>query len=125
MVCVDDSPDVNLMMSRLIDSTAGMACVGCLDSADRLIDEVRNLGATVVLLDATMPGKPPLDEMRKLAAQSPEVKTIVFSGYDDPAFICAALEAGAWGCVSKYDEPDAILQAVQRAAEGMAWVPRR
>jgi DNA-binding NarL/FixJ family response regulator len=125
VLCVDDSADMTSMMRMLIDAEPMMQCVGCLASADHLIQKVRDLKLLpdVVLLDATMPGKSPLDEMKRLATEFPAIRTIVFSGHDDAAFVAGVRDKGAWGCVSKRDEPDAILLAVREVAAGNTWFP--
>ena len=129
VLCVDDSPDITTMMRMVIDGEPTMQCVGCLASADHLIEKVRRLSPPpdtlplVVLLDATMPGKSPMAAMSALAAEFPAIRTIIYSGHHDPGFIDRAKAAGAWGCVSKGDEPDVILRAVREVAGGNAWWP--
>jgi DNA-binding NarL/FixJ family response regulator len=121
------------VMRMVIDAEPGMQCVGCLASADKLHDEVRRLSVPpqghaplVILLDATMPGKSPFAAMTEVAAEFPDVRTIIYSGYDDPAFIERALEAGAWDCISKRDDPDAIVKAVKEvvARDRLARTPK-
>ena len=46
------------------------------------------------------------------------IRTIVYSGHDDPGFLERMRGAGAWGCVSKREEPDTILRAVREVAAG-------
>jgi len=126
VLCVDDRPDVATAMRLLIQS-ASMECVGCLDSADDLVDEVqrRDPRPDVVILDATMPGKDSMTAMAELAAACPDTRTIIYSGYDDAALVRRAREAGAWGCVSKHDEPKALLRAVKDVAAGRTVWPGR
>lgn len=124
VLCVDDNPDMTAAMRMLIDTEPRMECVGCLSSADRLVHELRRLRPDVVLLDATMPGKDPLQAISEIAAEFPAIRTIVLSGHDDPAFIERAGSAGARGCLSKRDEPGTILRAVREVAAGNAWWPR-
>lgn len=124
VLCVDDSTDMTTMMQLILDSESDMHCLGCLKSADRLVAEVRTLMPDVVLLDASMAGKVPFDAMRELASEVPQVRTVVVSGHDDEAFVGAAMSAGAWGCVSKRDEPDTIVRAVREVAAGRFWLAR-
>jgi DNA-binding NarL/FixJ family response regulator len=102
-----------------------MECVGCLPSADGLIEEVHRQTPPpdVVLLDATMPGRSAFDALAELVVLSPNTRAIICSGYDDPAFINRAVNAGAWGCISKHDEPTTILRAVRAVAAGNRWPP--
>jgi len=126
VLCVDDSPDMVAVMRMMIDAEPTMQCVGCLTSADNLVEEARRLSPPpdVVILDATMPGKSPLASMSELAAQLPGIKTIIYSGYDDPEFVDQAIKAGAWACIAKRNNPDAILRAVREVAAGNRWSPR-
>ena len=131
VLCVDDNQDLTAALRMVIDSEPKMQCVGCLTSADDLIEKVRRLGplpasaSLVILLDATMPGKDPFAAMSELAAEFPRIKTVVYSGHDDPDFIDKAVSAGAWGCVSKHEDPRTILEAVREVAAGNFWSPRR
>lgn len=127
VLCVDDNPDVAAGMRMLIESDPSMRCVGCLGSADGFVEfmQGQHPAPDVVLLDATMPGSDPFVIMQELAGSRPGTRTIIFSGHDDPAFVERAIDAGAWGCVSKHDEPTAILQAVREVAAGHVLAPRR
>lgn len=119
VLCVDDVADVTKVLQLLIDMEPDMECVGCLALADDMVDRARDLKADVVLLDATIPsGKSPFEVMSELSSRSPQVKTIIFSGYTGQAFMDRANAAGAWGCVSKNDPPQEVLQAVREVAAG-------
>jgi two-component system response regulator DesR len=127
---VDDNRDLSAVLGMVINAEPDMRCVGTLVSADKLVAEVRRFCTQaprptpdaakplVVILDATMPGKDPLEAMSELAAAFPQVRTIIYSGHDDPGFIKRAVDAGAWGCVSKRDEPTAITRAVREVWAG-------
>jgi len=63
-----------------------------------------------------MPGREPLDAVREIARSHPEVRSVVYSGYDDQATIDCALEAGARGFVSKHAEIEVFIDAVRKVA---------
>ena len=56
--------------------------------------------------------------LRQLRRETPAVKVLVFSMYEDPAFVASALEAGAVGYVTKNDDPDTLLEAIDKAWQG-------
>ncbi len=118
ILCVDDNADMLEMMRMLLDTEPSMQCVGCLHSADRLIEYVAETEPPpqIILLDATMPGEDPLAVLRKMSDLPLTCRTIVFSGYDDAEFLGRVRRAGAWGFVSKRDEPDAFLKAIREVA---------
>jgi DNA-binding NarL/FixJ family response regulator len=124
VMVVDDLAQIREVIRVLVDLEPDLECVGCSETADNLVNEARNLNADIVLLDASMPGCDPLGAMSELSRALPHVRTIVVSGRDDGAFIDQAMECGAWGCVSKYDPPTAIVRAVRQVAAGKAVLDR-
>lgn len=123
VLVVDDAQDLTILYLNLINSEPDMACVGTLDSADGLTEEVDGKHVDVVLLDFTMAGKPPLEAIGELAESSPKTRVLVFSGYDDPATLNKALDAGAWGLVSKHEDPMSVITAIRRVAGGEVYMP--
>ena len=120
VLCVDDLPDVAAALRLIIQSDPSMECVGCLNSADDLVGEVRGRDPRpdIVVLDATMPGRDPMEAMKDLATECPSTRTIIYSAHDDPEFVSRAKGAGAWGCVSKHAEPRELMQAVRDVGAG-------
>lgn len=124
VLCVDDVPSITALYAKLIDKEPDMRCVGTLADASALDEAVRRTGADVVLLDLTMPaGKDPLTALRELLGASPDVRVLVFSGHDDLDAQSAALDAGAWGLVSKHGEPSEVLAAIRKVARGEVVLP--
>lgn len=123
VLIVDDSADLRGML-RAYFQREGMEVVGMLESADALIGAAASQRPDVALVDLTMPGRDPLEAVRELAQQRPEVRIVVCSGYDDQATIDSAIEAGASGFVSKHADIDGIVLAVRRAWSGEGSVRR-
>jgi len=126
VVCVDDLSDITDVMRMMINAEAGdMEYVGSFSSANDLVGEVCRIDPSpdVVILDASMPGKDSFEAMRELAASCPQVRTIIYSGYDSRDFTDRAFDAGAWGCVSKSGEPQEIVRAVREVAAGNTYFP--
>lgn len=120
VLCVDDSADIADLYATVISGESDMEVVGTLSSADRLSEEAVRVRPQIVLLDLTMPGKPPLDALSELGDVAPETRVIVFSGYDDPETKDQVFDAGAWELVSKHDDVSAVLAAIRRVARGDA-----
>lgn len=72
----------------------------------------------VVILDVWMPDMNGLEVQSVLRKDSPETRIIFISGRDDPAVCQAALDAGAFGFLSKPFDDEALLQLVRKAVAG-------
>jgi DNA-binding NarL/FixJ family response regulator len=83
VLMVDDTVDIAVLFRRLIDSQKDMSCVGMLHDANQLDAEVERLHPDVVVLDLTMPGKPPLNALRELSSRSEQPRVLAFSGFED------------------------------------------
>ena len=69
----------------------------------------------VAILDVWMPDMNGLEVQAALRTASPETRIIFISGRDDPSVRHTALEAGAFGFLSKPFDDEAFLQLVRKA----------
>ena len=118
VLCVDDHAFLAEGLKTRLNAETDMECVGRLSTADGLTSTVRETGANVVLLDIEMPGQDAFEALRDLARQFPEVRVIMLSAYVRDSYIDAAYKAGAWGYLSKADDPDEIVDAIRRVSHG-------
>lgn len=118
ILCVDDHEFLVEGLKARLNAEADMECVGRLPTADGLISKVRETDANIVLLDIEMPGLDAFEALRDLVRQSPDVRVIMLSAYVRDSYIDTAYQAGAWGYLSKADDPDEIVKAVKQVAQG-------
>src|SRR5262245_20486747 len=118
VLCVDDNPFVADGIKIRLAIHPGFEWVGHLSTADHLIQEVLRLAPEVVLLDIDMPGRDSLAALEELSAAVPGARTIIVSGYERDDYLDRAVEAGAWGYVSKNDGPQQIVEAILEVHAG-------
>ncbi|MDX2147488.1 MAG: response regulator transcription factor [Planctomycetota bacterium] len=118
ILCVDDNPEMCAALQSLLQSDQRFTWLGHRENADGLINTVRRLQPAIVLLDIDMPGKDAIEALTEIALNCPRTRTIVFSGHARRDLIERAVEAGAWGFISKNDGDGQLIQAVERILEG-------
>lgn len=118
VLCVDDHACVVEGLQAHLQTTRDIEFVGRLSSAEDLVAEARRTNAQVVILDIEMPGPDVFEVMEDLHRQLPTARTIILSAYVRDHYIDSAVTAGAWGYLSKNDEPDAIVDAIRKVAAG-------
>ena len=116
--CVDDHAFLVEGLQARLSLARDMEFVGRLGSAEDLVQEVKRTNPDVVLMDIEMPGPDPFEAMEDLRRQCPNVRTIMLSAYVRDHYIDAAVNAGAWGYLSKHDDPEKILHAIRDVANG-------
>jgi DNA-binding NarL/FixJ family response regulator len=117
--CADDNPMVTEALRRYIERSPDFDWIGGAEDADQLIDEVSRRGCPdIVLLDIDMPGRDPFEAIGDLAEHCANTRVLMYSGMVKRDLIDRAIEAGAWGYVSKADGEAELFAAMRKAMAG-------
>lgn len=118
ILCVDDHAFLVDGLRARFSLEPDLKWVGRLPSADGLVQEVKRLRPSIVLLDIEMPGPDPFEVADDLRRQCENTRVIILSAYVRDHYISAAYKAGVWGYFSKSDEPDAIIEGIRKVDRG-------
>ena len=113
---LDDDASMLKAMGRLLAS-AGFAVEKFSDPAE-FLSQLEYARCRVAILDVWMPDMNGLEVQACLRRDSPETRIIFMTGREDPLIRQTALDAGAFGFLSKPFEDEALVQLVHRANEG-------
>ena len=94
-------------------ATNGLECV----------EAVQRFLPSVVVTDVSMPKMNGIEATRRIANGCPEVKVVILSAYDDPAFVEAALNAGASAYVTKLFALEELIPAIEAVMAGRSCFP--
>jgi DNA-binding NarL/FixJ family response regulator len=72
----------------------------------------------VIVLDIALPGVSGIEILRRLIARRPDARVLMFSMYQDGIYATHAMNAGAFGYLSKASAPDLLVRAVRTVAAG-------
>lgn len=82
------------------------------------VEMARTLRPDVVVMDIHMPELTGIEATRRIRHDNPDVRVLVLTAYDNPAYVHALLEAGADGFVLKTAELQQLLRALREVAVG-------
>src|SRR6516162_7311998 len=125
VVVLEDHPVLCDGLKQLINSQSDLACVGVADDvsgAKRLVQECK---PDLIVLDLRLKAGDSLDFIKTLRVESPEVKVLVLSQYDELIFAERALRAGASGYIMKENATDEVLRAVRKVLAGELYFSER
>jgi len=121
VVVVDDHPVFRKGLVALLRAS-DVEVVGEAESGTEAIEVVRDVAPDLVLMDLGLPDASGIVATERIVAESPDVRVVVITLFDDEQSVRAAFEAGASAYVLKRSPPDQIIAAMDAALSGALWV---
>lgn len=125
VLLVDDDALVRAGLRMMLRGADGVEVVGEAADGCEVPAAVREFSPDVVLMDIRMPGTDGITATRALTAapgpsarSSPRPHVIVLTTFDSRTEVLEAMRAGAAGYLLKHTDPEEIVTAVLRAAQG-------
>jgi DNA-binding NarL/FixJ family response regulator len=120
VVLVDDEQLMRGGLRMMMESADDIEVVGEAGDGAEALEMVAVLKPDVVLMDIRMPRKDGLAATEQLAAQGDGPKVIMLTTFGEDEYVYRALRAGAVGFLLKDTPPEDLVEAVRKAASGMA-----
>jgi DNA-binding NarL/FixJ family response regulator len=116
----DDHRVVRVGLEQLLGTFDDVELVGAAAGGEEAVALCAAERPDVLLLDLAMPDLDGIAVTRRVAAEVPETRVVLFTSFSDRDGIVAALDAGAVGYLLKDAEPQDIHNAIRAAARGEA-----
>jgi DNA-binding NarL/FixJ family response regulator len=120
ILVADDHPIVRDGLIAVLSTQPDFEVVGDAATGPQTIQKVIDLRPDVLLLDLEMPDLDGVETLKRLRAQNPDLRAIVFTAFDTDDRILQAVQAGAQGYLLKGVPRDEIFGAVRAVHAGGA-----
>jgi DNA-binding NarL/FixJ family response regulator len=119
LVLVDDQAVIRAGFRVIFESESDLEVVGEASTGPDAVAVVARTRPDVVCMDVRMPGGDGLAATRRILAAGPGAPAVlVVTTFDLDEYVFGALEAGASGFLLKDAEPEELVAAVRRLADG-------
>jgi DNA-binding NarL/FixJ family response regulator len=113
VILVDDHPVVRQGLADLLRQ-AGFDVVAQTATSEDAITALRENEADALVVDLTLEHGSGAEVMKAARKYRPSLPMVVYSVHEDGDKVRQAMQAGAMGYVTKREDPDVLLEALQR-----------
>ncbi len=122
VLIADDHAVLRAGLKLLIAAQSDMAVAAEAASGPETVRSAQATAPDVVLLDLSMPGARSTETIQHLRRVAPSARVLVLTMHDDPAYMRAALQAGASGYLVKSAADVELLTAIRAIYHGRTFV---
>ena len=120
VLLADDHRVVGEGLKRILANDFDL--VGVVEDGRALVAPARQLQPDVIVADISMPHLNGIDAMVQLKKSAPDVKVVILTMHQEPAYARRALDAGASGFVLKHSAPAELVMAIEAALKGQTFI---
>jgi DNA-binding NarL/FixJ family response regulator len=118
ILVVDDHPIVRKGLAQLIAHEPDIEMVGGADNVVDALRQVADLQPDLVVVDMSLKDSHGLELLALIKAQFVDVRTLVWSMFEEKIYAERALRAGAMGYVNKQESNSQLLAAIRQVLAG-------
>jgi len=118
VLLVDDHPVTLRGVRDYLRAKQHISVVGQALDGTEAFEKARKLFPDVILLDLRLPKMNGLEATKKIVREIRGTRVLIFTMYDDRAFVEESIRAGASGYVLKSSSPRELVRAIERVSSG-------
>lgn len=114
VLIVDDHPVVREGLARLGDQEPDIEICAGADNVEDAMRQVREMRPDLVVVDISLKGSHGIELITQLKAFDEQIKTLVWSMFDEKVYAERALRAGALGYINKQEPIETVITAIRQ-----------
>jgi two-component system response regulator NreC len=122
LLLADDHAVLRAGLRLLLDAQPDFEVVAEAGDGAGAVEQTRTTAPDIALLDISMPGLGSAETVKQLLRVKPDMRVIMLTMHDDPAYVRAAILAGAVGYVLKKVVDLELLLAIRAVAQGRMFI---
>ncbi len=125
VMIVDDHTMVRAAISHLIGGVCDIEVVAEADSGERALETLRSKSIDAVLCDIHMAGMGGYECLKRAHHTNPRLGLVALTAEADVTLARQVLDCGVHAYVTKDADPDELISAIRKAADGKRFVSSR
>lgn len=122
VLLADDHPIVRDGLKKVISLLPDMAVMGEATNGSEVLEYLRNQTFELLLLDMSMPEPSGVELITRIRSHGFKLPILILSMLHEVSVVSRAIKAGANGYIGKESEPDKLLKAIRKTADGGKYI---
>jgi len=122
VLIVDDHAIVRDGINALLDLAGDISVAGEAANGSEALVQAHKLRPDVVVMDISMPILGGIEATRRLRRELPQIKVLALTQHDDKEHVISAIEAGAFGFISKTAASEELLTGIRAVHRGDSYI---
>lgn len=121
MISISIADNQPVVMQGIKSFFKGHSKISVSDTIQNLKDldySLKKKAASILIIDIELEGLHSINSLKKIIAENPETRLLIYTGASEKLFGATSLKAGAAGFISKKEPLDILEQALVSIAEG-------
>jgi DNA-binding NarL/FixJ family response regulator len=119
---VDDHPAVRQGVMAIVSHEPDMLICGEAGDVPDAMQQMATLMPDVAVIDISLKVGNGIDLVKRIKAEYPSVRMLVWSMFPDTLYAARALRAGALGYLNKSDSTEQLVDAIRMVAQGKIYL---
>ncbi|KRE12724.1 hypothetical protein ASE66_19690 [Bosea sp. Root483D1] len=122
IILVDDHPVVLAGLQALVRGLPDLELIGLASCAAEALALVRGERPDIVVLDMGLPGMSGLTLAERILEETPAIRIVMLTHYEEPSYVQKALRIGIRGYVLKASAGEKVTQAIRSVLSGGVYI---
>ncbi len=122
VLVVDDHPLLRQGLRKVLELEGGFEVVGEAGSGEDALQMARRHQPRVILMDINLPGINGIEATRLIRGEMPDISILALTIHEDDQYVMEMMRAGASGYLLKDVDPGSLVEAINAAARGEAYI---
>jgi two-component system invasion response regulator UvrY len=122
VLVADDHPVVRKGVKNVLREIAGITEIEEAATREETLEKIETSQPDIVIMNTTLVDAYCIEVLQQIKKLQPHTPVILLHPEPDAAFAASALASGASGIVTKLDEPEALVEAIETVALGGTYV---
>jgi DNA-binding NarL/FixJ family response regulator len=123
VVIADKNPVVRAGLQDFLSKDGRYAVEPAVDTGNAFVELCQDRNVCVGVVGWTLPDMTALDLLEVVKRRQLGARVIIYASDDGPDALRQAVRAGAWGFISKNEDPAALLETIATVARGRLCLP--